>query len=84
VLTVGSIQGGTKSNVIDDHAVLQLNIRSHSEQTRTTILSAVRRIVTAECQASRSPKEPDFELFDRFPPTHNDPATTGRSISGAP
>lgn len=28
VLTVGSIQAGTKSNVIDDHAVLQLNVRS--------------------------------------------------------
>lgn len=78
VLTVGSIHAGTKSNVIDDHAVLQLNIRSYSEQTRTTILDAVRRIVTAECEASGSPKPPEFELFDRFPTTVNDPATTER------
>jgi amidohydrolase len=78
VLTVGSILSGTKSNVIGDHAVLQLNVRSYSEQTRNTILDAVRRIVTAECHASGSPEEPDFELFDRFPPTENDPATTGR------
>ena len=34
VLTVGSIQAGTKSNVIPDHAVLELNIRTYSEQTR--------------------------------------------------
>ncbi len=78
VLTVGSIQAGTKSNVIDDHAVLQLNVRSYSEQTRTTILDAIRRIVLAECDASASPREPDFELFDRFPPTHNDSPTTAR------
>ena len=78
VLTVGSIRAGTKSNVIDDHAVLQLNIRTYSEQTRAAILDAVRRIVTAECHASGSPKEPDFELFDRYPPTDNDPATTNR------
>jgi amidohydrolase len=78
VLTVGSIQAGTKSNVIDDHAVLQLNIRSYRDQTRSAILDAVRRIVVAECQASRSPKDPQFELFDRFPPTLNDPATTAR------
>ena len=78
VLTVGSIQAGTKSNVIGDHAVLQLNIRSYDDRTRATILDAIRRIVTAECQASRSPRDPDFELFDRFPPTQNDPATTAR------
>jgi len=78
VLTVGSIQAGTKSNVIDDHAVLQLNIRSYSDQTRQAILEAVRRIVVAECQASGSPKEPEFELFDRFAPTANDVDTTGR------
>ena len=78
VLTVGSIQAGTKSNVIGDHAVLQLNVRSYDDRTRATILDAIRRIVTAECQASRSPQDPDFELFDRFPPTQNDPATTAR------
>ena len=78
VLTVGSIRAGTKSNVIDDHAVLQLNIRTYSEQTRTAILDAVRRIVTAECHASGSPQDPDIELFDRFPPTDNDPAATER------
>ena len=58
--------------MIDDHAVLQLNVRSYSDQTRTAILDAIRRIVTAECQASASPKDPDFEFFDRFPPTDND------------
>jgi acetylornithine deacetylase/succinyl-diaminopimelate desuccinylase-like protein len=29
VLTVGSVQAGTKSNVIPDHAVLQVNIRTY-------------------------------------------------------
>jgi amidohydrolase len=78
VLTVGSLQAGTKSNIIPDQAVLQLNVRTYSEQTRTTVLDAIRRIVTAECQASGSPKDPEFELFDRFPLTDNDGATTSR------
>src|SRR3954465_7054514 len=78
VLTVGSIQAGTKSNVIPDHAVLQLNVRTFSDATRTAILDAIQRIVRAECEASGSPKEPEFELFDRFPLTDNDPAATGR------
>src|SRR3954451_22926520 len=76
VLTVGSLQAGTKSNVIPEFATLQLNIRSFSDATRETILAAIRRIVTAECQASGCPKEPEFELFDRFPLTDNDAAVT--------
>jgi amidohydrolase len=78
VLTVGSIQSGTKSNVIPDRATLQLNVRSFSVATRSTILAAIERIVRAECQASGCPQEPDFELFDRFPLTDNDTATTDR------
>ena len=78
VLTVGSIQAGTKSNVIPDRAVLQLNIRTFSDSVRSTILEAIRRIVRAECDASGCPREPEFELFDRFPLTDNDTATTDR------
>jgi hippurate hydrolase len=81
VLTVGSIQAGTKSNVIPDRAVLQLNVRTYTDATRSTILEAIRRIVRAECQASGCPREPDFELFDQFPLTDNDEATTDRVAS---
>ena len=78
VLTVASMRAGTKSNVIPDSAGLQLNLRTYSEATRAAMLAAIRRIVTAECQASGSPREPEFELFDRFPVTDNDPAATER------
>lgn len=78
VLTVGSLQAGTKSNVIPDRAEIQLNIRTYSERTRATILDAIKRIVVAECQASNSPRQPTFELFERFPVTDNDPSATER------
>jgi amidohydrolase len=78
VLTVASIHAGTKSNVIDDHAVLTLNVRTYDESVRTTVLAAIRRIVIAECQASNSPKDPEFEFFDQFPLTVNDDQVTDR------
>ena len=78
VLTVGSVHAGTKSNVIGDEAVLELNVRTYDEQTRTTVLDAIRRMVVAECQASACPREPEFELFDRFPATTNDRDATVR------
>jgi amidohydrolase len=78
VLTVGSIQAGTKSNVIPDRAVLQLNVRTYTDATSTAILDGIHRIVRAECAASDCPREPEFELFDRFPLTENDDAATER------
>lgn len=76
VLTVGSIQAGQKSNIIPDTAVLELNVRTYADDARSAVLSAIRRIVAAECRASGCPEEPEFELFDRFPPTDNDPVVT--------
>jgi len=76
VVTVGRIQAGAKSNIISDHAVLELNIRTFSESTRTTIVNAIHRIVKGECAASGSPTPPSFELFDHYPVTDNTPEAT--------
>jgi len=78
VLTVGSVQAGSKSNVIPDSATILLNVRSFRAGARSAILEAIERVVTAECTASRSPEPPELELFDQFPGTDNDPAVTGR------
>ena len=78
VLTIGSIQAGAKANVIPDSAQLLLNMRTYSEATRATMLDAIRRIVTAECQAARAPQDPDFEPYERYPLTSNDPDVTTR------
>lgn len=76
VLTVGSIRSGSKSNVIGDSAVIELNVRTYNDDTREHVLDAIRRIVKAECDASDSPKEPEFELYDEFPLTVNDETVT--------
>lgn len=71
VVTVGSVQAGSTENVIADHAILKVNIRTVSPRTRGKVLAAMRRIVKAECEASNSPKEPLIEPTTRFPPTVN-------------
>ena len=78
VLTVGGIQAGTVSNLIPDHATLLLNLRSYAEPVRQRMLDAVRQIVRAECAASGSPRDPDFDTLASFPVMTNDPATTDR------
>ncbi|WP_320779609.1 amidohydrolase [Streptomyces sp. CRN 30] len=76
VVTVGSVQAGTGPNIIPDHAVLQLNVRTYDEGVRTEVLAAIERIVRAEAQASGAPKDPEIEHLRSFPPTVNDEATT--------
>lgn len=78
VVTVGSFNAGDAVNVISDTAVLQVNIRSVSPQWRKVLLDGLKRIVTAECEASRCPKPPEFERLHEFPPTINDASVTAK------
>jgi amidohydrolase len=78
IVTVGAVQAGARGNVIPDHAVLQLNLRSYSEPTRRLMLDAIKRIVRGECAASGSPRDPEFETVASFPLLDNDVAATDR------
>lgn len=71
VVTVGSFQSGSKSNVIPETTTLLLNLRSYDDRTRTQLREAVERIVKAECEASGSPAPPEFDYTDAFPVTEN-------------
>ncbi|MFE4965705.1 amidohydrolase [Streptomyces sp. NPDC056660] len=76
VVTVGSIHGGTKENIIPDTVELKINVRSATAVVRERVLAAVERIVRAEAAASAAPKEPEIVPIDSFPVTYNDPAAT--------
>ena len=78
VVTVGRLAVGAKSNIIDDHAVLELNLRTYDAAVRDQLLAAVGRIARAESAASGSPKEPEFEVYDSYPLTDNSADATGR------
>ena len=81
VVTVGSLQAGATENVIADHAVLKVNIRTMNSLTREKVLAAVNRIVQAECEASGSTKKALIEPISRFPLTINDEKVASRLAS---
>jgi hippurate hydrolase len=78
VLTVGSLQAGTKENIIPDHATIKLNVRTYGEHTRAAVLASIRRICRAEAEASGAEKPPELTTINRYPLTENDPAATER------
>lgn len=78
VVTVGALNAGSKSNIIADRAELLLNLRTYDTKVREDIMAAIERIVRAECQAAGSPQEPEFEYYDQFPLTDNDPTVNAK------
>ena len=73
VVTVGALHAGTSANIIPDQAELALNFRAYSEEILDHLVEGVQRMVRAECEAARSPRPAEFELFNRYPVTDNDP-----------
>ncbi len=82
VVTVGSIHGGTKHNIIPEEVKLQLTLRSYSDQVRQHTIEAIKRICRGEAIAAGLPEDrfPVFTLVeDEFTPaTYNDPTLTRR------
>jgi hippurate hydrolase len=80
VVTVGSLQAGTKENVIPDEAVIKLNVRTFDEGVRQRVLAAIKRITNAEAEASRASRKPEITPLDRYPLVKNDPEATKRAV----
>ena len=78
VLTIGSLQAGTKENIIPDDATIKLNMRTYDEGVGTHMLQAVKRICCAECDASGAPRPPEFTTLSSYPLTDNDRDATAR------
>ncbi len=76
VVTIGSLQAGTKENVIPDEAVIKLNVRTFDEGVRKRVLAAITRIVNAEAAASGAPKPPEITPLDNYSLVTNDDAAT--------
>jgi hippurate hydrolase len=89
VVTVGSIHGGTKHNIIPDEVQLQLTIRFFSEAIRSQLLAGIERIAKGMAQAAGVPpgREPIMHVREEesIGPTVNHPELTrrvGSAIAG--
>lgn len=88
VLTVGSIHGGTKHNIIGDEVKLQLTLRSYKDDVRMNTINSIKRIADGLGRAAGLPGEklPIVTVRDKefTPATYNNPElakTVKQSIS---
>jgi len=82
VITVGSIHGGTKRNIIPDEVTLQLTIRTYKEEVRQQILASIERIAKGLALAAGVPEDraPILKVIEseNSPATYNDPQLSER------
>ena len=84
VVTVGSIHGGTKHNIIPDDVKMQLTVRTYKSEVRERVLAAIAEIAKGCAIAAGVPndKMPEVNVLrDEFTPaTYNNPALTKRLV----
>jgi hippurate hydrolase len=78
VVTVGTIRGGTKSNIVPDEVKLGLTVRTYKPEVREKVLAAIERIARAEAAAAGAPKDPRVKIEKGYAAIYNDPALTRR------
>ena len=82
VISIGSIHGGAKRNVIPDEVLLQLTIRTYKEEVRQRILRSIERIARGIAIAGGMSEDrmPILKVIqnETGPATYNDPQLTER------
>ena len=76
VVTVGSIHGGLKHNIISEEVRLQLTLRSYSDEVRNKTINEIKKIVRGLGIAAGLPenKMPNVLVKDEYTPAlYNDP-----------
>lgn len=80
VISVGSIHGGLKHNVIPDEVKLEITVRADNEAVRKQLLAGIERIAEGVARTSGLPEElwPVVEVVESTPAGFNDEALTRR------
>lgn len=82
VITVGSIHGGTKHNIIGDRVEMLLTVRSNDPEVRKKLLDSIDRVAEGVAISLGTPKDklPDVKRSktETTPPTINDEETALR------
>lgn len=77
VISVCSVHGGTKNNIIPDEVVLEGTIRTFEKNTRSKAIADMRRVVASTCEAYGGSCVIDFQK-DTYPVVYNDEKVTER------
>jgi amidohydrolase len=84
VITVGSIHGGSKHNIIGESVKLELTVRSYSDETREYLLRRIREISYGIARTAGLSDDllPEVSIKDEYTPSvFNNPELTDRAVA---
>ena len=80
VVTVGSIHGGTKHNIIPNDVKLQLTLRAFRPEVADQLVEGIRRRAKGLAEAHRAPRCRSSTLGENTPPTVNTPSLVAKVV----
>jgi len=82
VVTVGSIHGGTRYNIIPDEVNLQLTVRTYKEEVRRRILASIERIIRGVAATAGIPEDraPTMKVAEGAGALYNEPKLVERLV----
>src|SRR5215208_1531394 len=82
VVTVGSIHGGTRYNIIPDEVNLQLTVRTYKEEVKRRVLASIERIIKGVAATAGIPEDraPIMKVAEGTGATYNEPKLIERLV----
>ncbi len=86
VVTVGSIHGGTRPNIIPDEVKMELTLRYYSDEAIDKVISAIKRISNSAAQMAGMPDNELPKIYvvpEDTPPVLNNPDLAKKVFNSA-
>lgn len=81
VITVGSIHGGVRSNIIPEEVELKGTVRALDPAMREVLLRRIREVVQHVAAGMGAEADLDLPYSNSYPVTYNDPALAARATA---
>jgi amidohydrolase len=80
IVTIGSIKGGVRSNIIPEEVEMLGTIRALSAADEAMIIDRIKTIVTKTAEANGATVDIKIPWSSHYPVTYNDPALTAKML----
>jgi len=80
VVTIGSIQGGIRSNIIPEQVELWGTLRAMTKSDEALIIARVKEVATKTAESAGATAEVLIPFSSHYPVTYNDPALVSKMV----
>ncbi|MEP7253073.1 MAG: M20/M25/M40 family metallo-hydrolase, partial [Ginsengibacter sp.] len=80
VVTIGSIHGGNRANIIPEQVEMLGTVRSFSDEDEKMLIDRIKQVATKTAEAEGATAEVTIPYSSHYPVTFNDPSLTEKML----